>query len=251
MTGIVLRGFLAEGLLTENEAILLDQVRQLPAVQPVPVPNGDHSGAAFWTCVTGAQPRPSAELISAPDGSPAEQSAVSLRWRSRCRGAYRPTVRFTSNRAMSGRRWPRRSIVGLPARPPAAGIDDEHSFTLMSVSKTCCGPTSQPSSVRALVDSGAINLCVPAEIAAQLDLRTRQKRLAGMADGSTVEVDMVAPVTVSFENRETTTTAMVIRRRGAARRDPDAGFGRADRPAQRTPPSCRPTVPNFALSKVK
>jgi len=104
--------------------------------------------------------------------------------------------------------------------------------------------------VRALVDSGAINLCVPAEIAAQLDLKTRQKRLAGMADGSTVEVDMVAPVTVSFENRETTTTAMVIGDEVLLGAIPmqDLDVLIDPRNERLVLP---PDRPNFALSKVK
>ena len=104
--------------------------------------------------------------------------------------------------------------------------------------------------VRALVDSGAINLCLPAGIAAQLDLRTRQKRLAGMADGSTVEVDMVAPVTVSFENRETTTTAMVIGDEVLLGAIPmqDLDVLIDPRNERLVLP---PDRPNFALSKVK
>jgi clan AA aspartic protease len=71
-------------------------------------------------------------------------------------------------------------------------------------------PDLLPATARALVDSGAINLCIPQELAAQLALKVRKRRVVQMADGSTREVEIVAPVTVHFENRETTTTAMVI-----------------------------------------
>ena len=64
--------------------------------------------------------------------------------------------------------------------------------------------------VDALVDSGAINLCITEAVKDQLGLKVRRRRVAEMADGSAVEVDVVAPVTVTFENRETVTTAFVL-----------------------------------------
>ena len=71
-----------------------------------------------------------------------------------------------------------------------------------------------------------------------------------MADGSTVEVDMVAPVTVSFGNRETTTTAMVIGDEVLLGAIPiqDLDVLIDPRNERLVLP---PDRPNFALSKVK
>jgi clan AA aspartic protease len=111
-------------------------------------------------------------------------------------------------------------------------------------------PDLDPVEVDALVDSGAINLCIPEGLKAQLGLKTRRVRTAEMADGSTVEVDIVAPVTVVFENRETTTTAMVIGNEVLL-----GAIPMQDMDVLIDPRNERlilpPDRPNFALSKVK
>jgi clan AA aspartic protease len=68
----------------------------------------------------------------------------------------------------------------------------------------------EPVRLDALVDSGAINLCIPDIVRRELGLDIKRTRVAQMADGSLVEVGIVEPVTVTFKNRVTTTTAMVI-----------------------------------------
>ncbi|HEV2747938.1 MAG TPA: clan AA aspartic protease [Allosphingosinicella sp.] len=111
-------------------------------------------------------------------------------------------------------------------------------------------PDLDPVEVSALVDSGAINLCIPESVKMQLGLETRHVRTAEMADGSTRQVDVVAPVTVVFKNRETTTTAMVLGNEvllGAiAMQDLDVLID--PRTEQLVLP---PDRPNFALTKVK
>lgn len=104
--------------------------------------------------------------------------------------------------------------------------------------------------VEALVDSGAINLCIPQALKDQLDLKVRRKRVAEMADGSTLEVDVVSPVTVEFENRLTATTARV-----AGNEVLLGAIPMQDLDVLIDPRNERvilpPDRPNFALSKVK
>lgn len=66
--------------------------------------------------------------------------------------------------------------------------------------------------VSALVDTGALFLCVPEDIAAQLgfDITEVQTRVATLADGSTRIVPVIRPVTIEFENRSYMTEALVL-----------------------------------------
>ena len=68
----------------------------------------------------------------------------------------------------------------------------------------------RPVEIDALVNSGAINLCIPDIVRHELGLEVKRQRTAQMADGSLVDVGVVTPVDVQFENRFTTTTAMVL-----------------------------------------
>lgn len=71
-------------------------------------------------------------------------------------------------------------------------------------------PDLESVEVEALVDSGAVNLCIPADLALQLRLEKRGSRAVETADGSIHEVDVVAPVRVELGNRWTVTTAFII-----------------------------------------
>ena len=111
-------------------------------------------------------------------------------------------------------------------------------------------PELVPVKVTALVDSGALTLCIPREVASQLQLAVRDRRIVELADSSQQEVDIVSPVAVTFGNRFTSTTAAVIGNEvllGAiAMHDLDVLID----PKAETlivPPS----RPNFALVKVK
>lgn len=66
--------------------------------------------------------------------------------------------------------------------------------------------------VSALVDTGALFLCVPEAIAVQLgfDISEVQTRVATLADGSTRLVPVIRPVTIAFENRSYMTEALVL-----------------------------------------
>jgi clan AA aspartic protease len=104
--------------------------------------------------------------------------------------------------------------------------------------------------VKALVDSGAINLCLPAEVVSQLGLKARTRRVVQMADESTLEVDVVSPVTIVFENRETTTTALVLGDEVLLGAIPMQDMDVLIDPRNERL-IVNPDHPNFAMSKVK
>ena len=64
--------------------------------------------------------------------------------------------------------------------------------------------------VDALVDTGALHLCIPERLALQLNLEELEKRAVTVADGSTKLVAYVGPVRTSFNNRSCFTGAMVL-----------------------------------------
>lgn len=62
----------------------------------------------------------------------------------------------------------------------------------------------------AIVDTGALHLCIPEHIALQLQLRARSQREVQTADGKSHMVDYVSPVRISLLNRECVTGALVL-----------------------------------------
>ncbi len=64
--------------------------------------------------------------------------------------------------------------------------------------------------VDALVDSGAYNLSINEHVRAQLDLPFIEKQFAILADDTLIEVDVVGPIEVRFENRRTSVDAIVL-----------------------------------------
>ncbi len=108
----------------------------------------------------------------------------------------------------------------------------------------------RPIEIDAMVDSGTINLCVPDIVRRELGLEIARTRMAQMADGSLVEVGIVEPVTVRFDNRVTTTTAMVLGDEVLL-----GAIPMQDMDVMIDPRNERlivpPDRPNFALSKVK
>lgn len=64
--------------------------------------------------------------------------------------------------------------------------------------------------VTALVDSGALHLCLPAHIALQLALKELERREVTLASGERRLVPYVGPVRIRFGNRHCFTGAMVI-----------------------------------------
>ena len=64
--------------------------------------------------------------------------------------------------------------------------------------------------VSALVDTGAITLCIPEHVAVQLNLSELEKREVATADGRHVPVPYVGPVQIRFANRSCFTGALVL-----------------------------------------
>ena len=61
-----------------------------------------------------------------------------------------------------------------------------------------------------LVDSGAYMLTINETTKMQLGLKTKYTQTAALADGSVIELDIVGPIEVQFENRRTACEAMVL-----------------------------------------
>lgn len=68
----------------------------------------------------------------------------------------------------------------------------------------------QSLSVSALVDSGALHLCIPEHVALQLGLDEVYKREVTTADGKKHLCPYVGPIQVRFENRTCFTGALVL-----------------------------------------
>jgi clan AA aspartic protease len=63
---------------------------------------------------------------------------------------------------------------------------------------------------RALVDTGAWDLVINEEVRKQLDLRIVERRTVKLADETLIDVDVVGPIEVRFENRRTFVDAVVL-----------------------------------------
>lgn len=75
--------------------------------------------------------------------------------------------------------------------------------------------TLTPAEVRtyeadALVDTGAVRMVLPPQVAARLGLGIRGQRVAEYADGRTAEVDITEPLVVEIDGRDTLEEALVL-----------------------------------------
>lgn len=68
----------------------------------------------------------------------------------------------------------------------------------------------KPLWVRAMVDTGALMLCIPEAVATQLQLATNSQREITVADGRKSLVPYVGPIEVSFANRSCFVGALVL-----------------------------------------
>lgn len=64
--------------------------------------------------------------------------------------------------------------------------------------------------VNALVDTGAITLCIPEHLVIQLDLGELEKREVTTAEGKQRLVPYVGPIQIEFQNRHCFTGALVL-----------------------------------------
>ena len=67
-----------------------------------------------------------------------------------------------------------------------------------------------PMTVNALVDSGALHLCIPQHVATQLALPVLDRREVTVASGDRQTVDYVGPVKIRFANRQCLVGALVL-----------------------------------------
>ena len=67
-----------------------------------------------------------------------------------------------------------------------------------------------PMTVNALVDSGAVHMCIPQYVANQLQLEVQDRREVTVADGRTQTVDYVGPIRIRFANRQCLVGALVL-----------------------------------------
>lgn len=71
-------------------------------------------------------------------------------------------------------------------------------------------PSLKPVTVKAMVDTGAMTLCIPAHLAEQLQLDEGDKRKVTTADGRTQLASYVGPVEMVFEKRRCYGGAVVM-----------------------------------------
>jgi clan AA aspartic protease len=71
-------------------------------------------------------------------------------------------------------------------------------------------PELQPLEVDALVDSGAVHLCIPAQVQFQLGLEEVEKKEATFTDASKKLVPYVGPLELHFKNRTGFAGALVM-----------------------------------------
>ena len=64
--------------------------------------------------------------------------------------------------------------------------------------------------IRAMVDTGSVMLCINESLQKVLDLPFRRKKRSQLADSSFIELDVVGPVNVYYLDRECSTNAIVL-----------------------------------------
>lgn len=84
-----------------------------------------------------------------------------------------------------------------------------HVFTEIKLSNPS-QPDLSAILVKALVDTGALMLCIPEHVAIQLKLETESEREVSVADGRKMNVPYVGPIRVSFGNRFCFVGALVL-----------------------------------------
>jgi clan AA aspartic protease len=107
-----------------------------------------------------------------------------------------------------------------------------------------------PISVEALVDTGAVHLCIPQHVARQLELPVQDRRGVTLADGREETVDYVGPVRVRFENRQCLVGALVLGDQPLLGAIPMEDMDLVVNPMRRTV-TVNPDNPNLPMSVAK
>lgn len=108
----------------------------------------------------------------------------------------------------------------------------------------------QPMTVRTLVDTGALHLCLPKHLALQLGLSELEKREVTFANGDKSLVPYMGPVEIRFGNRRCFTGAMVLGDEALLGAIPMEDMDLIVHPATRIL-SVNPQSPNVAASMAK
>jgi clan AA aspartic protease len=108
----------------------------------------------------------------------------------------------------------------------------------------------QPLEVDALVDSGAVHLCIPLHTQIQLNLEESAKKEITLADGRKQLVPYVGPVEIHFKNRIGFTGALVLGDEVLLGAIPMEDMDLVILPRTQTL-DVNPGSPNFATSVVK
>ena len=111
-------------------------------------------------------------------------------------------------------------------------------------------PELEPLAVNALVDTGAMMLCIPERIQIQLSLEEIEKRDITIADGSQRKVPYVGPVQIRFGNRSCFVGALVLGDQALLGAVPMEDMDLVINPARRTV-TVNPDYPNIPHAIVK
>jgi clan AA aspartic protease len=111
-------------------------------------------------------------------------------------------------------------------------------------------PELQPVEVTALVDTGAVYLCIPAHIQLQLGLEEIARKELTFADGSKKLAPYVGPVELHFKNRVGFVGAMVVGDEVLLGAIPMEDMDLVLIPQTRTV-DVNPASPNFATAVIK
>ena len=109
-------------------------------------------------------------------------------------------------------------------------------------------PDLKEINVTALVDTGALLLCIPEHIALQLQLSHKRPREVRTADGKSHFVPYVSPVKLSLLGRECVTGALVLGDQVLLGSIAMADLDLVIEPSRQRV-SVNPASPNFALSR--
>lgn len=107
-----------------------------------------------------------------------------------------------------------------------------------------------PLDVEALVDAGALHLCIPEHVALQLKLPTLYEREVTVADGRRQLVPYVGPIEIKFGNRGCFTGALVLGDQVLLGAVPMEDMDLVISPATRTV-TANPASPNIPSAIVK
>ena len=104
-----------------------------------------------------------------------------------------------------------------------------------------------PMTVSALVDSGAVHLCIPQHVANQLKLPVLDRREVTVANGASQMVDYVGPIRVRFANRQCMVGALVLGDQALLGAIPMEDMDLVISPSRQTV-TVNPQNPNIAMS---